>query len=169
LVGIAGAGKSTIASAWDPSAVLSLDALRGLVAGDECDQDATSDAVTVLDLALAARMRRRVTTVIDATNLLEATRAPLVTQAREWQVPAYAVLVDTPLPVARARNAARPGPAPGARWGRRVPEHVLVIQAALLADHPPTLREGFTAVHTINTAPLISSPLDSSTDKETRS
>lgn len=78
LIGVAGAGKSTLAACWHHRQVLSLDALREWVSDDDCGQDATADAVTVLHTILAARMRRRLTTVVDATNLTADARRPLL-------------------------------------------------------------------------------------------
>jgi predicted kinase len=154
LVGIAGAGKSTLCGVWPAAAVLSLDELRGRVAGDPCDQDATPDAVAVLHLLTAARMRRRLTTVVDATNLAAEHRAPLLAAARTNGVPAHAVVLTTPMETARARNAARPGPTPGARWGRRVPDDVLAAQHALLTRQPPTPGEGFAVIHHVTQTPI---------------
>jgi predicted kinase len=69
LIGVAGAGKSTLAAQWRPSQVLSLDAYRGIVSDDENDQEATADAVMVLHAVLDARLRRNLVTVVDATNV----------------------------------------------------------------------------------------------------
>src|SRR5689334_2301000 len=49
LVGASGSGKSTLAGRhYRASQVVSLDALRAVVADDECDQSATPDAVGLL-------------------------------------------------------------------------------------------------------------------------
>lgn len=108
LIGAAGAGKSTAAARhWPPGQILSLDALRGMAAGDPCDQEATAEAVAVLALLLRARLLRRLPTVVDAT----------------------------------------PGPPPGTRWGRRVPEAVVREQHARIQAALPGLHaEGFTEV-----------------------
>ncbi len=151
LIGPAGSGKSTLAAAgWEPGQVVSLDELRGRVSGDPCNQDATAAAVAVMCLLLRERLRRRLATVVDATNAETPDRALLLGIARECQVPAVAVVLGTPLEVCLSRNATRPGLAPGARWGQRVPEAVIRrqhehIQAAL----PGLPAEGFTAVVTL--------------------
>lgn len=151
MIGAAGAGKSTLAAQGWPGQVLSLDALRDLVSGDECDQDATADAVAVLHALVAARLRRKVTTVVDATNVTPAARRPLLDLASAHRAAAIAVVVDTPLPVALARNAARPGPRPGARWGRRVPDQAIHTQHRALRSSLPRLRaEGFTEIRRID-------------------
>lgn len=148
LIGVAGSGKSTYAARWPAQQVLSLDALRAAVADDECDQDATGDAAAVLHAIAAARLRRRLTTVIDATNVEAGVREHLVALATAHGMPAVAVVVlDVPLEVCRARNAARPGPRAGARWGRRVPDEVLVAQHEHLHASLPALRdEGFAEI-----------------------
>jgi predicted kinase len=148
LVGAAGSGKSAAAAqGWEPGQVISLDALRGQVSGDPCDQAATSDAVVVLQLLLRARLRRWLPTVVDATNADPADRASLLAAARDHQMPAVAVVMATPLASCLARNAARPGPPPGARWGPRVPEPVLRRQFWQIQAGLPGLRaEGFTQV-----------------------
>ena len=150
LIGAAGSGKSALARlAWEDGQVLSLDALRGAVAGDPCDQGATADAVTILHLLVEARLRRRLTTVVDATNVQAHARKPLLGIARRCAVPAVAVVVDTPVAACLARNGARPGPAPGARWGRRVPEAAVREQHTQLRQSLRSLtREGFAQVIT---------------------
>ncbi|GAA4522480.1 hypothetical protein GCM10023191_101760 [Actinoallomurus oryzae] len=148
LIGVAGAGKSTLAAGWGPTQVLSLDALRGAVSDDDCDQDATADAVTVLHTVLAARMHRRLTTVVDATNLTTDARRPLLELARANHVPAIAIVLTTPLPDCHTRNATRPGLHGAARWGRRVPVDVVDAQHCQLLQSIPHLHtEGFAEIH----------------------
>jgi predicted kinase len=141
LVGPAGSGKSTLARQAEPSTgrVLSLDALRAVVSGDEWNQDATGDAVAALHLLADARLRRRLATLIDATNVEARARRPLLAMARRHGVPATAVVLATSLEDCLARNAARPGPAPGARWGRRVPEALVRRQHDQLCQALPSL------------------------------
>ena len=51
------------------------------------------------------------------------------------------------LPVCLARNNTRPGPAAGARWGRRVPERAVRAQHSKLLNSLPSLpAEGFAQV-----------------------
>ncbi len=150
LLGPAGSGKSTLAGQIaDAGQVISLDGLRGIVSGDECDQGATGDAVAALHLLTEARLRRGLATVIDATNVEAPARQPLLAIARRRPAPAVAVVMATPLEECLARNASRPGPAPGARWGRRVPEPVVRAQHRQLLEALPSLAaEGFDRVLT---------------------
>lgn len=137
LIGASGAGKSTIARTWPASQVLSLDALRETVSDDAGDQDATGDAVAALHLLLEARMRRRLFTVVDATNVTRAAREPLVAAAKRHNVLPIAVMVATPVTECVQRQAPRPA-------NRAVPEDVVVKQHQDMVDSHRTLTaEGF--------------------------
>ncbi|WP_285627576.1 AAA family ATPase [Actinoallomurus iriomotensis] len=147
LMGVPGSGKSTVAAKWRPSQVLSLDGFRKIVSGDENNQAATGEAVRALHTVLDGRLRRRLTTVVDATNVEAAARRPLLDLAAAHEMPAVALVVDTPLHLAQARNATRPGPIGSARWGRRVPAEFVDRQYDRLRASIPGLRaEGFAQV-----------------------
>ncbi|MEU4165171.1 AAA family ATPase [Actinoplanes sp. NPDC026670] len=160
LLGPSGSGKSTFAAAhYRPHQVYSLDWLRAVAADDECDQDATADALTLLTAILHTRLARRLTTVVDATSTSVADRAWLLAIAAEHQVPAVAVVVTADLRVCLARQAARPGPTPGRRWGRAVPAAVVTRQHADTHAALATLHtEGFAQVTEIG-SPLPGSPV----------
>ena len=131
LIGASGSGKSTLAHRhYRASQVVSLDALRAVVADDECDQSATLDAVGLLKAIVEARLARGLTTVVDATNGVPAERAELVALAGARGIAVAAVVVDTDLGVCLARQRARAGPLPGRRWGRAVPDSVVRNQHA---------------------------------------
>lgn len=149
LIGAAGSGKSTLARRhYAPTQIISLDGLRAVVADDDSDQDATGDAVALLHAIVAARLRRGLTTVVDATNGVAAERAPLLALAARHGMPAAAIVVDTDLAVCLARQHDRPGPAPGRRWGRAVPASVVRNQHARTRASLATLAgEGVTVVH----------------------
>lgn len=137
LMGQAGSGKSTLASTWPASEVLELDHYRGLVADDPGDQEATGDAVFVLESVLDARLERRLNCVVDATNADRATRAGLLKIAARHGMPTVALLMSTPLPEAMDRNSRRPD-------SRRVPDDIVRAQhAAMVAARPGLLNEGF--------------------------
>ncbi|MFD0197004.1 AAA family ATPase [Streptomyces albidoflavus] len=140
LIGPSGAGKSTLARTWPASQVLSLDVLREVVADDAGDQDATGDAVAALHLLLEARMRRRLFTVVDATNTTRESRAPLVAAAKRHNMLPIAVMVATPGSVCIERQGPRPA-------NRTVPEDVVVKQRQDMVDSHRTLKaEGFPEV-----------------------
>ncbi|HEX6139585.1 MAG TPA: AAA family ATPase [Candidatus Limnocylindria bacterium] len=122
LVGISGSGKSTFAARhFRPSAVLSSDAMRAMVADDPDDQEATDAAFELLHTALALRLARGRTTVVDATNVEGWARARLLAEARRFGRPATAVVLALPLETCLERNALRlrPRPAPALRRQHR--------------------------------------------------
>ena len=141
LVGAAGSGKSTLAvRLFAPTEVLSSDAFRALVSGDERDQSASEDAFALLHAALAARLKRGRLTVVDATNVEAWGRAQLLEIASGWQRPAVAIVLDLPLEVCLARNELRSG--------RRVPPAAIRRQHRQLRGALPGLAvEGFEAIH----------------------
>src|SRR5215212_6447980 len=97
LVGATGAGKSHWAQTWfHRDQVVSSDRLRAVVGTGERDQRASRDAFEVLDLIVAKRLRRRLTTVIDSTGLEERRRDAWRSLAERHGVPAYAIVFDTP-------------------------------------------------------------------------
>jgi protein phosphatase len=108
LVGPAGSGKSTLARRlFAADEILSSDALRAVVSGDEADQAASRTAFSMLHRALARRLAAGSLTVVDATNLRREHRRPLLERARTAGVPAVAIVLDLPADVVRARNAGR--------------------------------------------------------------
>ena len=132
LVGAAGSGKSTFAARhFAPSEVLSSDAFRELVSGDPANQAATRPAFAALHAALARRLGDRRLTVVDATSVQTHARRQLTRRAAEAGVPAIAVVLDLPVAVVLARNAARPD--------RVVPEAAVRRQ---LAELDRSLRAG---------------------------
>jgi predicted kinase len=148
LVGAAGAGKTTLAARlFAPDEVLSSDAHRALLTGDESDQAATKTAFAILHRRLARRMAERRTTVVDATNVTSFARRSLTRRAAAHGVPAIAIVLDLATTVVLARNATRPG--------RIVPEEAVRRQ---LDDLARSLRrealatDGFAAVHRVRTA-----------------
>ena len=117
LVGPPGAGKSTWAAAHFAAGVVSSDALRALVGESQGDQRASADAFDLVERTVAARMRRRLTTVIDTTGYDGALRAAWRTTAAANGVACVAVLFDVAPRTVRARNRQRD---PDARVPARV-------------------------------------------------
>ena len=108
LVGPAGAGKSTFAAEhFAPDEVLSSDAFRAIIAGDEADQRVTGAAFRALGKALERRLAGGLLTVIDATNLKPADRRPWIAAAHRHGFPAVAIVFDLPPEVVHARNRTR--------------------------------------------------------------
>jgi F420-dependent oxidoreductase-like protein len=143
LVGPSGAGKSTWAGRWfPPAAIVAPDDLRAVVGLHRHDLRATSDALEVLDLIVAKRLRRGLLTVIDSTALDPKVRARYRALAAAAGVVCHAVVVDTPERQCRARNRRRP---------EAVPSAVLTSQLRAFATAVATLdeagRDGFDGVH----------------------
>ena len=110
LIGAAGSGKSSFAARhFDPSEILSSDAFRALIAGDEGDQTATRAAFGRLHRELTRRLADGRLTVVDATNVERSARRTLIARARSAGLPAVAIVLDLPAVTVLARNAARTG------------------------------------------------------------
>jgi len=143
LVGPSGAGKSTFAVAhFAPTEIVSSDAVRAALTDHPGDQGASAEAFQVLALIVNGRLRRRLMTVIDATNLGAANRKKYATLAARYGVPTVAIAFDLPLSAYLARNAARPD--------RIVDERVVDDQAARMADVLADLaEESYGAFHVL--------------------
>ena len=125
LIGAAGAGKTTfVARHFAPDEVVSSDALRAVVAGDEADQSASRIAFAILHREVSRRLAAGRLTVVDATNAQREHRRSLVRRAMPAGVPAVALVLALPPAVVLARNALRP---------RRVDEQVVGRQLAAVA------------------------------------
>ncbi len=110
LIGAAGAGKTTFAARhFEPAEILSSDAYRALIAGDESDQRATRAAFARLHQALERRMADRLLTVVDATNVERSARQALLVRAGAAGLPAIAIVLDLPPATVFARNTGRSG------------------------------------------------------------
>src|SRR5690242_4616306 len=115
LVGASGAGKSAWAAArFARREIVSSDELRTIVGSGENDLSATDDAFALLDTIVAARSRRRLTTVVDTLGLDRARRRGYLTVARQAGLPAVAVIFATDAAECRRRNRGRDRPVPAA-------------------------------------------------------
>jgi protein phosphatase len=108
LVGAAGSGKSTLASRlFAPDEIVSSDALRAVVSGDEADQTVSGLAFRILHRMVERRLAAGHLVVVDATNAVAAVRRPLLTRARRYGVPTIAIVLDIDPDIVRAQNVAR--------------------------------------------------------------
>ncbi|MFQ6171627.1 LLM class flavin-dependent oxidoreductase [Oryzobacter sp. R7] len=115
LVGASGSGKSTWAGRrYRAEEVVSSDALRGVVGSGPHDLDASADAFAVLEAVVAARVGRRLTTVVDTLGLDAGRRRAWLAAARGAGLPAVVVVLDTAAQECRRRNASRDRPVPAA-------------------------------------------------------
>ena len=151
LVGVSGSGKSTFAQQhFGRFEVLSSDFCRGLVADDENDQAATSDAFDVLNYITAKRLAAGRLTVVDATNVQRDARRKLVDLARAHDVLPVAIVLDLPEKICVERNSGRPDRNFDARVVRR--------QAGQLRKSIRGLaKEGFRKVHVLRSVEDIES------------
>jgi protein phosphatase len=141
LVGPSGAGKSTFALLhFRRTEILSSDDLRAWVADHPDDQDASADAFRILALLLNGRLSRRLTAVVDATNLRARNRRQLASVARRYGIPVVAIVFDFADEAFFAHNARRPD--------RRVREDVVADQVELLRQATGDLPgEGYAALY----------------------
>jgi predicted kinase len=108
LIGAAGSGKSTLAARLFASdEIVSSDALRAAVSGDEDDQTVSGVAFRILHRTVDRRLAAGRLTVVDATNLAAAGRRQLIHRARGLGYPAAAIVLDLDADTVRAQNAAR--------------------------------------------------------------
>ena len=108
LIGAAGSGKSTLAARlFAPDEIVSSDALRAAVSGNEADQRASAVAFRILHRTVDRRLARGEMTVVDATNTKPDHRRPLLARARLTGTPTVAIVLDLPATTVNAQNAAR--------------------------------------------------------------
>lgn len=125
LVGAAGSGKSTLAARLFPAdTILSSDAIRGQVSGDETNQAVNAEVFRRLHAVVEQRLADGRLTVVDATNLGAAARRPLRRRAAAHGRPILVLVLDLPAAVCLERNAARSN--------RVVPEAAVRRQLAAL-------------------------------------
>lgn len=109
LIGAAGSGKSTLAARlFAPDEIVSSDALRAVVSGDEADQSVSAVAFRILHRTVDRRLAAGHLTVVDATNATPTVRRPLLQRARLHGVPSIAIVLDLDARVVHAQNAGRP-------------------------------------------------------------
>ena len=143
LVGPAGSGKSTFAAAhFRPVEIVSSDNLRGLLSNDPADQGASAEAFRILALLVNGRLKRQLTTVVDATSLRAANRARYRAIAARHGVPVIAIAFDLAASTYHARNRGRAD--------RVVDDEVVERQIVQMAQTVAALRgEGYAALHIV--------------------
>lgn len=122
LIGAAGAGKTTFAARhFAPGEILSSDAFRAMLAGNEADQAVSGRAFAILHRELRRRLEAGRLAVVDATNADRHHRRALLRRAGAAGVPAVALVLALPARVVLARNRTR---------SRQVDEAVVRTQLA---------------------------------------
>lgn len=108
LIGAAGAGKSTLAARlFAADEIVSSDALRALISGDETDQRVSGVAFRILHRTVGQRLARGQLTVVDATNTEATVRRPLVARAHAAGIPITAIVLDIDPATVAHQNAGR--------------------------------------------------------------
>lgn len=127
LVGPSGSGKSTFAQThFNRSEIISSDRLREMISDDPSNQDASAEAFRVLALLVNGRLKRRLTTVIDATNLRPANRRRFRHLGSRYGVPVICVAFDFSVNTYIAHNRGRAD--------RVVEDEVVAGQASRMRD-----------------------------------
>lgn len=108
LVGASGSGKSTFAKKhFKRTEILSSDECRGMVSDDENSLSATKDAFDVLYYIAGKRLKNRLLTVVDATNVQKGSRKGLVELGRTYHCLPVAIVLDIPDSVCEERSKHR--------------------------------------------------------------
>jgi predicted kinase len=143
LIGPSGSGKSTFAERHFPAgSVISSDELRAMVAGDPNDQAASGEAFRLLAIIVEGRLRRRLMTAVDATNLRRDSRRRWLRMAADHRLDAVAICFDFPLELYLEHNRSRPG--------RQVEDDVVRQQAARMRTAMADLAgEAYGAIHVL--------------------
>ena len=139
LVGAAGSGKSTLAARlFEREEILSSDALRAALSGNEADQTASRLAFQILHRTMRRRLAQRRMTVVDATNTKAADRRPLAAAALAAGISTVAIVIDLPAAIVLTRNAGRTARVVDPAVVER---HLAAIRTTL--DGGRLVREGF--------------------------
>ena len=144
LVGASGSGKSTFAAKhFLPTETLSSDYFRGVVSDDENLMDATVDAFAALHYLAEIRLRNRKLVVVDATNVQETARKPLLDLAFKHDCLCVAIVLDVSDAICYERNRGRAN--------RTFGPNVIATHRRQLKQSLRTLRrEGFRYIHILS-------------------
>jgi len=149
LIGPSGAGKTTFARThFRPTEVISSDTCRGWVSDDENNLAVTDEAFQTLHFLAGQRLALGRLTVIDATSVDAASRAPLVALAQQYHCMVVAIVFNLPERVCHARNQGRPD--------RQFGPHVVRGQRRRMKESLRTLeREGIRHVFVLNAEEVV--------------
>jgi protein phosphatase len=149
LIGPCGAGKTSFAVRhFRPTEVLGSDECRALVADDPHQESATREAFAALQYLAGLRLKLGHLTVVDATNVRPQHRAPLVSLARQHDLPAVAIAFNLDEQLLLERNASR--------TDRQVEPDAVRYQVRALRHSLDTLaREDFDEVYVLTSPEAI--------------
>lgn len=138
MIGLPGSGKSTFAANHPECVVVSTDAIRGELFGNESEQKNGNLVFKIAYARLARAVEAGQDAIFDATNLQRKYRKTLFQMFPN--VNHVAVFVNTPVGECLERNKKR---------ARVVPASV--IRRMSYQMEPPTIEEGFSKIIEINT------------------
>lgn len=145
-VGIPGSGKTTVLREVAKHLAItriSPDEIREELTGSEASQSVNAEAWKEAYRRVQATLELARSAIVDATHAEAFRRPQTVEMYRSFGAAAVvAVVFDTPLEVAKERNATR---------GRVVPEYALDKMHAALSREPVSTEEGFDEVFTMKT------------------
>ncbi|MDZ8051242.1 MAG: AAA family ATPase [Aulosira sp. ZfuVER01] len=138
MIGLPGSGKSTwakkLATKCPQMLLISTDAIRGLLFGDEEIQGSWLLIWQEIQRQLQQATILGKTTIYDATNAQRGYRREIIALARDLGFSQIiGIWADTPLWLCLARNQKR---------DRQVPEEIILRMHCQLRDAPPNLEEG---------------------------
>lgn len=143
-VGIPGSGKSTALEVVARNLEIERicpDDIRENLAGNAADQSVNAEAWAEAKRRAKHALELGQSAIIDATHAEAWRRPQTVQQYRDFGAKAVvAAVFDTPLDIARERNASR---------SRVVPNHVLARMHSALQQRPVSHTEGFDAIYTL--------------------
>ncbi len=102
-----GAGKSTFGKKWFDIPVLNPDFYRGLVSGDEGNQNASRAAFDIVMKVAEERMKFHQPVVIDALNQKQSARNKFYDMAKKYNYDKVVIVFDVPLETCQQQNRSR--------------------------------------------------------------
>lgn len=101
LVGISGAGKSTIAKDYqalmDNSIIISSDAIRAELWGDESCQHNPKKVFEIMNARTLENLKKGISVIYDATNLISSRRSQLIKQVKPYCKQVNCLFIDKTL------------------------------------------------------------------------
>ncbi|MGB5966998.1 MAG: ATP-binding protein [Spirulinaceae cyanobacterium] len=144
LIGVPGSGKSTfaqtLAQAIPDAVIISTDAIRSKLFGQEDILDQWPEVEAELIKQMEEAVATQKTIIYDATNFKRSLRLELLQKLGRLQLQWVAWYLKTPLEVCYRQNQKR---------NRRVPEEVIDQMNRYLRSFPPHVAEGFVTVKVI--------------------
>lgn len=136
LCGLPGSGKSTFANSKSNCVVVSSDAIRKELYGNEEIQGNPKEIFKIMDERTKWNLENGNDVIYDATNVSKRTRISII---KKFQANHICVFFNIPVKECLKRNQMR---------SRKVPTHVIERMASNLTT--PTLDEGFSEIIVIN-------------------